>query len=175
MEEKIFFITRSTAPGVLCLVKRRMFAQFVQVHENIWFGRPPETDVDPVLGLEITRALILPPLLEAGIVTETQAGYATEYRYLQLDSSERQVFLEGMVPISESIAAKALAQPHLNANASYHKGSGERQEVEKLFALVIDCFKKLHSVKQSDVDTENVPFELVYVSVRNDQKIEVNQ
>lgn len=175
MEEKTFFITRDAAPGVLSLARRRMFAQFVQVHENIWFGRSPETDVDPVLGLEITRALILPPLLEAGIIKESEKGYSTDYRYIQLDAGERQVFLEGMIPISESIAMKALAKPELKANASYIKGIGKREEVNRLFALVVDCFRKLHEVEQSSDETKNIPFELGYVSIRNEQRNEGKQ
>lgn len=175
MEEKTFFITRSTAPGVLSLVRRQKLSQFIQVHENIWFGRPPETGVDPVLALETTRALILPPLLEAGIIKESENGYSTEYRYLELDASERQIFLEGMLSVSESIGTKALANPELKANASYVKGVGNREEVDSLFATVVDCFRRLQKVKLSSNESENIPFELGYVSIRNDPKTEDKQ
>jgi hypothetical protein len=140
-----------------------------QVHENVKKKRELDYMVDPVLGTPLTKAVLLPVMLDAGILKEGKGGYCTEYDYISLPGDDFELMYMSTLSTYENIARKGLVDTSLDRKIAFISGEGDADEVAALLGTIGDCLRKLKEVKISSTG-KNCDFEISAVAIKSKQK-----
>lgn len=152
--ERVFTISRRTSLGLLTLIKRGHLAPVMRVFENVRWQNKIDANVTSVLEQEMCRELILPQFLELGIFTSTLHGIESNYDRLEIDPSEKDACLWGLMDTGRDMCARALNDPSIRAGKAYLHGFLSMEKYDKARSQVAAVAKEIQTDQTNGGDTE---------------------
>lgn len=171
IQDRVFEATKEKTPGFFALMERGFYRHFIKVHLNILYNNNPEYDVHDILGKEITRNIVLPVMLESGLINLSKEGiYSTEYTRINIEESPdaKLLFFRSLETILIEISKKAHREDSekFAKSSAYINKRADREFIQDNINKMHECINNINNAPISENPENEVEIELIYASIR---------
>lgn len=169
--DKIFEATKENTPGIFALIEKGFYRHFIRVHMNILFNGDPEYDIHDALASQITRNIILPVMLESGLVYLDDSGdYRTEFTRFRIGktSSSKVMLFRSLEPIMTELSKRARQESSEKyaKSTAYINRKADKEYILKNIKTLYECIENLNNAPSAKNPEDNIDLELVFASIR---------